>query len=423
MQKVFKKSIVWSVLSLGMLNTAYAQSFPTGKLFDLTVGVGSSYQNATDTVAGGAVSSLAGFSTVSDMFDAAKLNGLSNINKLYTDTSASVVRMGYRGLPIVISTSTTSAVNFTIPSLNFSKTFNAQLTRDGNVNDLREFLKSSSTSILDQMQQVLAKVSPVDPLAGNPNSLQSQMVMADFDRGFTQHASSLKDAGVQTNNLVGIGLSFGSYNQRGLDSDAVTLPLSYTFRSGENPARQLTVYAPITVSSVGNAKSYAVNLGVSYRYPLSENWALSPSIGYGVSGSADLGSAAAMMSMALTSQYVIHRDGYDIGIGNSLGSYQSQKFSAGDYSFNPGINNTVFRNGVMVSVPTTIWGKRMAYEFSFINTQFSGSELYSQNYNEIGLTLGTYKSASSLSNLRVGVTYLQGDNDINGLKLNVGYWF
>ena len=413
-----------SCLTLGLVAVAHAQSFPTDKAFDLTVGVNSTYQASTDVINGGTKSAPVGFATVSDMFDSTKLTGLSKINAAYTDTSASVIRLGYRGVPIVISTAANSDVTFAIPGLNFTKVFNAKTTRNGNVDDLRDFLKSSGASIVDQLQQLLAKASPVDPLAGNPNSLQSQLVMGDFDRSFTQFATNIKTAGEPSANLFGLGASYGSFTQRGLTSDSITLPLSYTFRSDLDPRRQLSFYAPITVTTVAGAQSYAANFGASYRVPMNDEWALTPGIGYAVSGSADLGSAAAMFATSVTSQYTIHRDGYDIGIGNTLGFYQSTKLSAGDYSFNPNISNTVLRNGILLSVPTVAFGKKMAYEISFINTLFTGSELYSKQYNEIGLTLGTNKSANSArSYLRAGISLLQGENDISGFRLNVGYWF
>ena len=66
----------------------------------------------------------------------------------------------------------------------------------------------------------------------------------------------------------------------------------------------------------------------------------------------------------------------------------------------------------------------MALEVSYINTLFSGTDLYSKQYNEFGLTIGTNKSATSArSFLRGGITYLQGQNGIKGLRLNFGYWF
>ena len=88
------------------------------------------------------------------------------------------------------------------------------------------------------------------------------------------------------------------------------------------------------------------------------------------------------------------------------------------------MRNTVFRNGVLVSVPTIFMDQRMAYEISYINTIYNGTELYSNRYNEIGLTLGTNRSASSSrSFLRAGLTLFRGEKDVKGGRLNIGYWF
>jgi hypothetical protein len=53
----------------------------------------------------------------------------------------------------------------------------------------------------------------------------------------------------------------------------------------------------------------------------------------------------------------------------------------------------VFRNGVLVSMPTTLLGPKQALEFSYILTNYTGSQLYSNQYQEIGITLGTNKGA------------------------------
>lgn len=407
---------------------AMASPFLTDKPFDLTVnaGAGSTYNASNDTITGGVGASPLGFSTVDDLFKQAQLSGLTQVNANYTDTSESVIRFGYRGLPLVLTTALNStAVTLLIPGLNTTVVFNAKATRNGNVDDLKDYLKSSGGDILNRLQQLLAKTSPIDPIAGNPSSMQSRMVADDFDRNFTQFASNIKaEGGEPVNNLIGIGASFGSFTQAGLTSSVVTLPLSYTFRPDLDPRRQLTIYAPITVTEVAGAKSYGVNLGVSYRIPVNDSWALTPAVGYGISGSVDLGSAAAIVAASLTSQYTMRMDGYDLAIGNMVGVYQSQKFTVGDYSFDPQINNTVFRNGVMASFPTTVLGRKMAFEVSFVNTLYTGTELYSNQSNEIGVTLGTNKGASSArSYFRAGLTYLQGEKDIQGFRLNLGYWF
>jgi hypothetical protein len=251
------------------------------------------------------------------------------------------------------------------------------------------------------------------------------MVNDDFERSFVSFASNVGEApaGPQPN-LVGIGAEFNSFTSGGVRTNAVTVPLSYVMRADADPRRQLTFYAPITVTQVDRATSASVRLGTSYRYPITDRWALTPGIGYGVTGSVDLGSAAAMLAASLTSHYALKFSGFDVAIGNAVGLYQSHKFSAGGYSFDPKVRNTVFRNGVVLSIPATVMGQRMAYEVSYINTIYNGTELYSNRYNEIGLTLGTNRSASSSrSFLRAGLSLYKGEKDVEGVRLNIGYWF
>ena len=131
-----------------------------------------------------------------------------------------------------------------------------------------------------------------------------------------------------------------------------------------------------------------------------------------------------MMAASITSQYGWKMDGYDLALGNMVGVYQSTQLNAGGYSVDPKISNTVYRNGILASFPTSMFGQKMAIEASFILTNYTGTSLYSNTYKEIGLTLGTNKSANSArSYLRAGATYLTGENGITGYKLNVGYWF
>lgn len=406
--------------------SAMAGPFLSDKAFDLTVATGGSYNPATDTITGAA--SSASFSTVTELFDKTQNGGLSAVDAAYTNTSPAVIRFGYRGLPLVLTTTNTTAITLDIPGLNVKEVFNLKGTRDANLDDVEAYLKNSGGDILNRLQQLLAKTSPIDPVAGNPSSMQSRMVSDDFDRNFTNFASNVKSAestgSEPTNNLIGIGLGFGSFTQAGLTSNVTTLPLSYTFRRDMDPRRQLTIYAPITVTEVSGAKSYGINLGASYRVPMNDEWALVPAAGYGIAGSVDLGSASAMMAVSLTSQYTLRMQGYDLAFGNMVGVYQSSKFTVSDYSFDPKISNTVFRNGVMASVPTTVMGKKMALEFSFVNTLYTGTDLYSNQYNEIGVTLGTNKGANTArSYFRAGLTYLQGQNDVHGIRLNLGYWF
>ena len=418
-----------AILIAASCGTVHADPLLTGKAFDLVVGVGSAYNAANDTVTGGTVAPPFGASTLEALKNQITNAGLGQINTAYNPTSAAVIRAGFMGFPIVISAGAGSAtMNLNIPALNINQNFsNSATSRDVNKTDLFDYIKNNGADIMSRLQQKLAQVSPISPVAGNPASLQSRMVYDDFDRSFTQFASNIKDADGQetsSNNLIGVGLSFQSMDTGRVKTDSVSLPLSYTIRSDLDPRKQWNFYAPITQTDTAGAKTYGVNLGLAYRFPINDEWTLMPGLGYGITGSVDLGTAAAMMATSITSQYTLKMDGYDLAVGNMVGYLQSNNLTVGDYSVDPKIANTVFRNGLLLSMPTSLLGPKKALEFSYILTNYTGSSLYSNQYQELGVTMGTNKGANSArSYVRGGLTYLTGDNGITSLRLNFGYWF
>ena len=426
----FSKSAIAlsTLIACGFSASAIAGPFQTSKAFDLTVGAGSTYNAAADTITGGVVSAPFGASTVQELRDQITDSGLKQVNANYSATGSAVIRAGYRGLPIVLSsTNNSTAVSLNIPSIGLAKTFSSKTNRDDNTKDLFDYLKSTGEDVLNQLQQKLAEKSPIDPIAGNPASMQTRMVMDDFDRSFTQFASNIKASSADQSSapgLIGPGLSLGTVSSGGISTNSTTLPLSYTIRNDLDPRKQWSFHLPLTTSDTAGGKSYGGSLGVAYRFPVNDEWALMPSVSYGITGSADLGAAAAMLAASVTSQYMMRMDGYDLAFGNMIGMYQSSKLSAGDYAVDPKINNTVFRNGVMASFPTDAFGTRAAIEVSFILTNFTGTALYSNQYQELGVTLGTNKSANAARTYyRAGLTYLSGENGITGARLNFGYWF
>lgn len=366
------------------------------------------------------------FSTVQQLFNQLDTAGLKQVVDGYSDTANATARVDYRGLGMTID-AVGSSVTLKIPGVITDKVFDQGATRDDNLNALEDFFKRDGGAILSAIQKKLAATSPVDPIAGNPNSLQSTMVASGFDQSFTAFATNVKAAPAtmaqtsDSSGLVALGLRFGSYSQSGLRSESVTLPLAYTFR-GLGEGRQFSFNLPITVGQVGSAKVVQGGLGVAYRHPMNDNWALTPAVGLGAAGSIDLGSAAAMTSYSVTSQYTIPLDEYEVSIGNMIGRYETLKIQTKDYAYDPGISNVIFRNGAMLSKPVEFGGKPMALEFSAINTVFTGTEVYNKWTNEFGVTIGTRKGSDLPSYLRTGISLLQGQKS-HGVSLNFGYWF
>lgn len=208
---------------------------------------------AVDVSSGGQSAHLAS-SSAEDTLDSLETARLSQ-TITYTGTEQASAAVNFRGLGMTLSYPAAGSrqLVFEVPSLGISRTFDGAgasvpEARDDAQDQLVEFLKTGN--LLGQIMKELARVSPVDPIAGNPNSLQSRMVAQDFDGGFSSVASNLAaapQAGARTPNLIGIGLQYGGYKQDDLQSNAVTLPLSYTIRSSSDAGHQLNIRLPLTV--------------------------------------------------------------------------------------------------------------------------------------------------------------------------------
>ena len=377
------------------------------------------------------VSKSYSFKTAEEVLDAAKTENLGTRFANYSGVEAATLNVGFRGLPMTVSFPTAGTPStpgattlvFSVPSLGINKTFTGA-TRDESQQAFTDFMKKDGGDILNRIMKKLAEVSPDDPVAGNPNSLMGQMVANDFNNGFSNVATNIAPApNEKVNNLIGIGARFTSLRQAGTNNNTFTLPLSYTIRSDIDPRRQLIFNLPVSYTEVEGAKAYSAGFGASYRLPMNDAWTLTPSLNYGLSGSVDLAAFGQAVGASIASTYIISKPNYDIAIGNMVGHYRSLKLTAGDYSYNPGIANTVFRNGVMYSRPVTAFGKKMSAEYSLIDTRYTGTKLYNQGYDELGVTLGTNKRATSArSFFRAGASYLFSPNS-KGFTLNMGYWF
>ncbi len=387
------------------------------------------FNASVSTGAPGAQSATYGFSSAEAAIESLRTANLAaRIN--YTGIEAASVQLNFRGLPMALSFPALDSrtLTFAVPLLGIDQSFTGngattQAARDDAIEQLKDFVRKGA--LASRIAKKLAEVSPVDPVAGNPNSLQSRLAAQDFDNAFMAFASRIIAGGPSANlsNMLGLGLRFGTYSQGGLTSKAYTLPFSYTVRPDSDPRRQLTLTLPVTFNDVEGAKTYHIAAGANYRVPIDDDWALTPAVNWGVTGSKDLGSVAQVVSLSLTSTYNIELGAnHRIAIGNMIGYYKTLKLTVGDYSFNPDIKNVVFRNGILYSMPTSLLGGGKSVEYSLINTVYTGSALYNKSTNEVGVTLGTNRNANARSYQRAGFSYLFSSKT-HGISLNFGYWF
>lgn len=377
-----------------------------------------------------------GYSTVSNALDGLNVDAIKQ-NISYSDTDALSAKLGFRGLPINLSYAANSNVLvLNIPSIGVSETFSGS-DRDASVDALTDWLKKEGGSTVEKMMKELARVSPIDPIAGNPNSMMSLSVANDFSSGFmnvaTKQSSSSVAMQTTSANSISIAPTYSSLDIDSIKSDSYALPIAYSFNFDSDSRENITISLPITYTEVQGAKSASLGLGLAFTKAVTQDWLLTPAISYGAAGSVDLGSFAQVASASLTSSYSwdLPRD-YTLSMGNMIGYYTTVKFIEHDYAYDPGIKNIVYRNALMLNVPTNNIINNTSLEIFGIDTRYTGTALYMEEYQEYGLSYGYDSINLNIASddekyairrsLKVGFSYLDSRKG-DGFKVNFGFTF
>lgn len=328
-----------------------------------------------------------------------------------------------------------------IPSLTINKTFSGS-NLDQSEQLLKSFLEGNGgQSLISKLSNALAASSPIDPIAGNPTSLLSSMVNANFSAGgsgagvdagvsgggVSVGAGGAAQMGGQPQNFLALATHFSSYTQHDNDTEIVSLPLSFT-HDFSDPRYALTFDIPIAYMKSDGAQSGSVSFGAGLRLPAAERWSLTPMLRVGAGGSEDLGAAAVIYSGGLMSDYrFLPVGGVRIGLLDMVTYYKTSSVKIGNYDSGYDLSNVVYRNGLDFSgetgwrvsgIPTT-WGAQV------VRTDFTGDQLFCRYSNDFSLSIGTRQRRGEVlwNALRLGVTYTYAGEDIRGFGVNMGYTF
>lgn len=349
----------------------------------------------------------------------------------YTDTSVALGRLDFRGLPMLLQYNTTgTTLTFNIPSLNISQSFTGA-TRDDSEDQLEDFLIHNGSDILGRIQQELVRQSPIDPLAGNPTSLQSTMAANDFAAaGFDTAGNQHTEQGA---NKLFLGLRGGSYTSRDISGNVATLPLAYTIHNVDNPGMQINLSAPITYIETNGSKTANASFGIGMQFPVFEggegmfdSWYLTPRVSTGVVGSADLGAAGWIASGTLTSRATTAFGNFRLTVANMVGYSTSLALNVSDVESDPEVKNTIFKNGLMAEYPMDMqwFGKQTSLQAGYALTNLVGTDLYMNEYHDVSLSIGTSSAGTGALTklLRIGLEGTFGD-DYKAYAISFGYIF
>lgn len=397
-----RKTLPVAVMLFG-LGAGAAQA---ADLFDLTVNV------TTPQTQSGSAS----FTSITNLINALQSQSLNNLVSSYTQTSAATATLNIRGMPATVSyPANSTALTLTVPSAGVNVTFNGT-TRDDSQNQLKNFLLKNGSSLLTSILQSLVANSPIDPIAGNPNSLQNSSAHNDFaiGTGIGIASSEVPRAGtamVSEPFLMTAGGDIGFASSGGITSTIVNLPFRFVIPLPD-PRFAVTLDVPITYINTQGASTFMGSFGAALRVPVLDNWYLTPNVRFGAGGSIDLGAGALQYSGGLASRYDIYWNDLDITIGNGITIAKTAPLSIGSISVSYNLTNELFNNGAQVegSLPYTIFGQPTSWQAYLIDTAVTGSKVYINHYDEIGVNVGTrtLMNTQNWDTLRVGAALTAG---------------
>jgi hypothetical protein len=306
--------------------------------------------------------------------------------------------------------------------------FTAGASQEANLEALVDYLEDDATAdggiTVDDLGigACLVSGSPIDPVAGNPNSLLATMAQQDFMLGATEDLDRMAK--------FGIGLGAATVDADNFDSWSATLPINYIHsipRSGGRP--MLLIFdAPLRYVDLEGASVVDGSLGFGLRYPVLDNWALTPMLRAGLTASRDTGSLQAAYSASVTSHlefYVLDRS-LTLSLNNSVGVYRTDSIDAGDFEMEYDTDNTIWRNGLAASgrLPWVWLDQPTSWEVQFVDTRISGDDWYYDSYDEVVVSMGTkaMPDRARWQDLRLGLKYTFA-SDYDSLQLVLNYRF
>lgn len=353
------------------------------------------------------------YNTLEQAYNSLSSASLRSIFPTYAgDASAVRATLNLRGVQALGSFAPTSPIlRFQVPGAGIDEVFNGG-TREGSLQQLQKWFQGQGQSRVNTLLRYAVRTTPIDPIAGNPNSALTGLAVSDFGRAV--------DASLGEGAAFGIAARFGSFSASGYNSQNLTLPLDYNWQITPRDTLQLDV--PLSYIDNSGATSYSGNIGLLYRRQVTDSWTLQASARVGAAGSVDLGAGAGIYGLGLTSTYVARLPAQlRLTVANGINYLSTFPVSIGRYSLDYGVSNTVFRNGLVLSrsLGVELWSWPLTGSVFAVDTRFTGTPVYVRHFQEFG----TYVSAGGQARGGLGVTLTTGDRGLFGFTVNTGVRF
>jgi len=350
---------------------------------------------------------------------------ITELIPFYTPTTPISILFNFRGIEALTAFPADSTTLFvTIPETNTTLTF-AGGTRENSITLFKDYVRDAGTN--HNLLRAYAKDSPIDPIAGNPNSLLAQMAQYDYLAGHLSPFSGC-DSCWKAQPIVHqfqAGLKSGRAFDGGYDTTIVTIPLRYSYSPNLDWA--LIIDSPLTYYRNGGASSFFSSLGIGFRLPLLQDWSITSSVRLGAGGSLDLCTSGCFLLTGLNSVYNYKISDFIFSLTNYAGYYTSVNLWLTGINFNYQLQNYIFKNGLSFTSCRgwDVWNKPVNFSVSFTDSYFPSGRLYLRHYDEIevSLLINSINPCIDYDCLSIGFAYQFGEKSLHGYYLNIVYQF
>jgi hypothetical protein len=382
-------------------------------------------------VGGGGSEEFAGtnkLKKVPDMYDRSALEALFGTGDFLTQGFTAALDL--RGLVGALIWDPAQGLALVIPGV-----LNIEFTGteyDEVLDDLEDWLKGdfesdlAPESALTALLQGLVEHSPVDPFAGNPNSLQSRMLSSDYRLGTEGPFTSGDEKLDPSTNLVGLGLEYGHFSGGPYSGEVVELPIDYRINLS-HPKWSVLMNLPLTATFTEGQWSILASGALGAQFRPTDWWALTPLFRMGAAGSIDVGALGILYGLTLTNHMRLFEwRGMRLAMGNMAGFTNSvDGVDFAGYEFTYDITNPVFRNGGYVEGEFELLGIPAGWKVFGSNMLLFGDDLYAESQNEVGAQLSTLGRVGGKPYEAIGfsVSYLFGGDDYDAVSLRLRFRF
>jgi hypothetical protein len=171
---------------------------------------------------------------------------------------------------------------------------------------------------------------------------------------------------------LGFTADVGRFDANGVKGSTYSLPLFAKFKLTDRVGLHFNI--PLNWTRIGDANIFngGLNIGMPIRAVVrtKENplhWQITPSTGANVAGSEELASGGLLLHGGLTSLLSYDFKHFSVSMGNHFSYHEGMELDLYGYSFDPGVQQEILKNGVRVSIP---FAKRWVFDVYGIHTKF-----------------------------------------------------